>query len=200
MHPARFAARRATSALARSGPRPASTSSPLALHLKPKSRALSSLTHRNAGSSHSPSRLVANDPFALVNDLFPSLLSDVFTPAVPSSLRGPFSDGLALDVSETEKEYLVKADVPGVKKEEVSLSVKDDVLTISGERTTSTDESNEHRHIVERAYGRFSRSIQLPKDANPDEISATMEDGVLKLTITKRPAPPDEGRKKIPIS
>ncbi|KAI9322045.1 HSP20-like chaperone, partial [Zopfochytrium polystomum] len=149
---------------------------------------------------HSPSRLAANDPFALMNDLFPfpsrlgiSLLSDFFTPAVSSSLRGPFSDGLALD-------YLVKADVPGVKKEEVSLSVKDDVLTISGERTTSTDENNEHRHIVERAYGRFSRSIQLPKDANPDEISATMEDGVLKLTITKRPAPPDEGRKKIPIS
>ncbi|KAI9313011.1 HSP20-like chaperone [Zopfochytrium polystomum] len=172
MHPARFAARRATSALARGGPRPASTSSPLALHLKPKSRALSSLTTRNAGSSHSPSRLAANDP---------SLLSDFFTPAVSSSLRGPFSDGLALDVSET-KEYLVKADVPGVKKEEVSLSVKDD--------------SNEHVTRVRPLL----RSIQLPKDANPDEISATMEDGVLKLTITKRPAPPDEGRKKIPIS
>ncbi|KAI8618436.1 HSP20-like chaperone [Chytriomyces sp. MP71] len=111
-----------------------------------------------------------------------------------TSLKGP-----VMDISETENAYVFTVDLPGMKKSEMSITLKDNILTISGERQTSVDEKNEQRHVVERASGSFSRSISLPKDAKQDGIVATMEDGVLKLEIAKQPVPPEEGMKKVEI-
>ncbi|KAJ3404624.1 hypothetical protein HDU80_002563 [Chytriomyces hyalinus] len=91
-----------------------------------------------------------------------------------------------LDLTETPKNYLVHADLPGVPKEQVQICVKDDVLTLSGERTQKNEEKDEHRHVVERSQGKFSRSLRLPPDANVDDIKATMKDGVLELVVGKK--------------
>ena len=90
-----------------------------------------------------------------------------------------------VDISEDEKEYLIKAELPEVKKEDVKVSVQDDVLTISGERTLEKEEKGKKYHRVERAYGIFSRSFTLPEDADPSKVSAEFKDGVLKVRLTK---------------
>ena len=122
-----------------------------------------------------------NDPFShlerRMNDLFslPSIIgsTDLFAPPSSIALSGPFAEGLRVDVTENETSYVVTADIPGVKKEEVTITLKEDILNISGERATATEEKNEQRHVVERSFGRFSRSIRLPADANPESISAS---------------------------
>ena len=90
-----------------------------------------------------------------------------------------------VDISEDEKEYLIKAELPEVKKEDVKVAVQDDVLTISGERTLEKEEKGKKYHRVERAYGIFSRSFTLPEDADPSNVNAEFKDGVLKVHLAK---------------
>ncbi|KAJ3076944.1 hypothetical protein HDU99_001273 [Rhizoclosmatium hyalinum] len=104
-----------------------------------------------------------------------------------------------LDLTENEKSYIVHADLPGVKKDEVNITIKDNILTISGERSATQENKNEQRHIIERSYGKFSRSVRLPEDANADAVSATMDHGVLELTLEKK-VKLDAGVKKINIA
>ncbi|KAJ3397777.1 hypothetical protein CcCBS67573_g05967 [Chytriomyces confervae] len=102
-----------------------------------------------------------------------------------------------LDLIETPSSYLVHADLPGIPKEQVQISVKDDILTLSGERSQQREEKDEHRHIVERSQGKFSRSLRLPRDANVEDVKATMEHGVLELVVGKKVK--EDGAKKITI-
>ncbi|KAJ3251082.1 hypothetical protein HDU77_006141 [Chytriomyces hyalinus] len=102
-----------------------------------------------------------------------------------------------LDLTETPSSYLVHADLPGIPKEQVQISVKDDILTLSGERLQQREEKDEHRHIVERSQGKFSRSLRLPRDANVEDVKATMEHGVLELVVGKKVK--EDGAKKITI-
>lgn len=91
----------------------------------------------------------------------------------------------AIDLSETEGAFLVEAAVPGLKAEDLNITVENNVLTISGEvrREEKTKERNYHR--VERSYGKFQRSLTLPNTVKFDEISASMKDGVLRVEIPK---------------
>ncbi|KAJ3394116.1 hypothetical protein HDU84_000144 [Entophlyctis sp. JEL0112] len=102
-----------------------------------------------------------------------------------------------IDLSETDKGYVLHADVPGVNKNEIDVSVKDNILTISGERSKSTDIGDDQRHLVERLFGKFSRSLRLPNDANSDKVTASLENGVLELVFPKKPL--DEGVRKISV-
>ncbi|KAI9334735.1 HSP20-like chaperone, partial [Obelidium mucronatum] len=102
-----------------------------------------------------------------------------------------------LDLTENEKGYIVHADLPGVKKDEVNITIKDNILTISGERNSKKETKDDQRHIVERSFGKFSRSVRLPNDANADAVTATMDHGVLELTLLKKAL--DEGVKKINV-
>ncbi|RKO91066.1 HSP20-like chaperone, partial [Blyttiomyces helicus] len=90
-----------------------------------------------------------------------------------------------LDVVETEKEYVVRADLPGMKKDEVTISMQDGVLSISGDRKAETVESTHQRHVIERYHGRFQRQIHIPVDVVVTNASATMENGVLELKLPK---------------
>lgn len=90
-----------------------------------------------------------------------------------------------VDVVETDKEYLIKAELPEVKKEEVKVTVQDDVLTISGERTREKEEKGKKFHRIERAYGSFSRSFTLPEDADPANVTADFKNGVLSVHLAK---------------
>ncbi|RKO83609.1 HSP20-like chaperone [Blyttiomyces helicus] len=93
--------------------------------------------------------------------------------------------GPCLDVIETEKEYVVRADLPGMKKEEVTIAMQDGVLSISGDRKADPVEPSHQRHVIERAHGRFQRQIHIPVDVIVANASATMENGVLELKLPK---------------
>jgi HSP20 family protein len=90
-----------------------------------------------------------------------------------------------VDISEDDKEYLIKAEVPEMKKEEIKINVHDDVLAISGERKYEKEEKGKKYHRVERAYGSFVRSFALPEDADGSKVSAEYKDGVLKVHLPK---------------
>ncbi|KAL3530815.1 hypothetical protein ACH5RR_010137 [Cinchona calisaya] len=91
-----------------------------------------------------------------------------------------------VDWKETPEAHVFKADLPGIKKEEVKVEVQDDrVLQIRGERNVEKEDKNDTWHRVERSSGQFMRRFRLPENAKMDEIKAAMENGVLTITIPK---------------
>jgi HSP20 family protein len=90
-----------------------------------------------------------------------------------------------VDVKETNENYIVKADLPGISPEQIKVEAHQGRLTISGERSKEVVKDEEHVHRVERFFGRFERSFQLPQDANDDQIQAKFEKGVLEVVIPK---------------
>lgn len=90
-----------------------------------------------------------------------------------------------VDITEDEKEYLIKVELPEVKKEEVKVSVEDRVLTVTGERRFEKEEKNKRYHRVERSYGSFLRSFTLPDDADEARVVADYKDGILKVHVAK---------------
>ncbi len=90
-----------------------------------------------------------------------------------------------VDITEDEKEYIVKAEIPEMKKEDIKLNVQDDVLTITGERKYEKEEKGKKYHRVERSYGSFIRSFTLPEDADGSNVAAEYKDGVLKVHLPK---------------
>jgi HSP20 family protein len=91
----------------------------------------------------------------------------------------------SVDVTEDEKEYLISADAPGVKREDLKVTVQEGVLTISGERKSEKEEKGKKFHKVERSYGSFSRSFTLPEDAEEDKLAAEFKEGVLTVHLPK---------------
>jgi len=90
-----------------------------------------------------------------------------------------------VDISEDDKEYLIKAELPDVKKEDVKVTAQEGTLTIMGERKFEKEEKSRKYHRVERAYGTFGRSFSLPDDASPAKVSAEFKDGVLTVHLVK---------------
>jgi HSP20 family protein len=97
--------------------------------------------------------------------------SNVFTPRV--------------DVTEDDDNLYVKAEIPGVDKKDIKVTVVDDVLTISGEKKNETRDENKNYYRIERTSGSFSRSFTLPAEVISDKISAEYKDGVLHITLPK---------------
>ncbi|GAB4860170.1 hypothetical protein Ancab_011648 [Ancistrocladus abbreviatus] len=127
------------------------------------------------------------DPFSL--DVWdPS--DGFFTSAVanmPSSARdtAQFAN-VRMDWKETPEAHVFKADLPGLKKEEVKVEVEDGrILQISGERSREQEDKNDKWHRVERSIGKFLRRFRLPENAKVDHVNATMENGVLIVTVPK---------------
>jgi HSP20 family protein len=90
-----------------------------------------------------------------------------------------------VDIEESEKEYLIKAEVPEIKKEDMKIAVQDDVLSISGERKSEKEDKGKKYHRVERCYGSFVRSFTLPEDADGTKVTAEYKGGVLYLHLPK---------------
>ena len=90
-----------------------------------------------------------------------------------------------VDITEDGKEYLIKAELPEMKKEDVRLTVENEVLAISGERKFEKEEQGKKYHRVERAYGSFVRSFSLPEDADGSKVSADFKDGMLQVHLPK---------------
>lgn len=90
-----------------------------------------------------------------------------------------------VDIIESDKEYLIKAELPEVKKEDVKVSVEKGVLTIQGERKQEKEEKGKKFHRIERSYGSFERSFTLPDDADEGKVSAEFKDGILSVHLAK---------------
>jgi HSP20 family protein len=109
------------------------------------------------------------------------------------ALRG-FDWSPAVNISETEKEYLIKLDLPEVKKEDVKVTSENGVLAIEGERRQEKRADGEKFHRVESVYGRFQRRFTLPDDAQEDQIQASFKDGALQVAVPKAAAKSPKAR------
>ncbi|MBW1730764.1 MAG: Hsp20/alpha crystallin family protein [Deltaproteobacteria bacterium] len=115
----------------------------------------------------------------------------------PSFFRGEEGQWLpAIDLSETSKEIIVKAELSGMDPKDIDVSLSGNTLKIQGERKQETEEEGENFHKIERSYGAFLRTIQLPAEVDPDKVKATYKKGVLTLKMPKTKA---ETMKKIEI-
>ena len=94
----------------------------------------------------------------------------------------------SMDVAETDKEFEITAELPGLEEKDVQVNVADNVLTIKGEKKSEKEQKEKDYRMFERSYGSFSRTLELPAGINPDNIKASLANGVLKVTVPK-PAP-----------
>ncbi len=135
--------------------------------------------------------LVRWDPFRDLEDVSDRLNWMFRRPALPRT-NGANKETMivadwvpSVDVSETEGEYQIKAEIPDVKKEDVKVTVEDGVLTIQGERKQEKEEKGRKYHRVERSYGSFIRSFTLPDLVDEEKVRAEFKDGVLNLQLPK---------------
>jgi HSP20 family protein len=91
----------------------------------------------------------------------------------------------SVDISEDDHEYLIKAELPEVNKEDVKVTVENGVVTIRGERKLEKEENNKKYHRIERSYGSFLRSFAMPEDAASDKVTADFKEGVLLVRLAK---------------
>jgi HSP20 family protein len=90
-----------------------------------------------------------------------------------------------MDLLETEDEFVLRADLPGLNESDVNIELEDNVLTLSGERKAEHEEKREGFYRMERAYGAFSRSLTLPKGIDPEAVTAAFDRGVLEVRVPK---------------
>jgi len=126
---------------------------------------------------------------------FPSRLgSSTDWPEVSSAELAP-----SLDIKDTEENYLINIEIPGVAKEDVDIRVDGNTLTISGEKKQEKTEEKENYHCIERHYGSFTRTLSLPEDANADNIDAKFKDGVLAIAIQRKAISAPKEAKKVEV-
>ena len=138
-------------------------------------------------------KLAKWDPFRDVEDMF-----DRYTRAMSLPMRFRYGQERMLtdagdwsprvDISETDNHYQITAEIPGIDKKDVKISIEDGVLTIRGERQEEKEEKGKKFHRVERCYGAFSRSFNLPQNIDENHVEANFKDGLLILQAPKKQA------------
>jgi HSP20 family protein len=123
------------------------------------------------------------NPFSAMSNRFEDLFSDNFFEAIDRELTG--TSWPRVDISESDTNYIIKADLPGMDKKDVTISVENGVLSITGEKADEHKKENGKYYHLERSYGKFSRTFYLPEGADAEKISAAMRNGVLELEIPK---------------
>jgi HSP20 family protein len=136
--------------------------------------------------------LVKPEPFARDID---RLFNSVFGPAGSATQEQRFIP--AMDLTEAGDHYVLRADLPGLDHEDVSIEVVDDTLTISGERKLEEERAGQGYTRLERSHGRFSRSLALPEGVDPDAVTAAFDRGVLEVSI---PKPEERKPRRVSIS
>src|SRR5215207_4422639 len=133
-----------------------------------------------------------SEPFMSLHREMNRLFDDVFrgsTGQMPSG-QGQGSEGGGMimphvDVSETDRELKIYAELPGVSGQDVDVRLEDDVLVIRGEKKFERKDEKENYHFIERSYGTFQRALRLPFPVDPEQVQARFENGVLTLTVPK---------------
>jgi HSP20 family protein len=154
---------------------------------------------RRAGSELLPSREIW-EPFGSLRRDMEHLLEDF---SRDFGWGPPATTGIAMaprvDVSETDSELKIEAELPGIDEKDVEVVLSDGRLTIKGEKKQEKEEKKKDYHLVERSYGSFARSIALPFEADPNQVKASFAKGVLTVTVSKPPQVKAK-QKKIAIS
>jgi len=130
--------------------------------------------------------IVRWEPFSAIDEVFnrfPSFFGR--WPKLAADSEAKFDWAPAVDISETKEEYLIRAALPAVKKEDVEVTIDDGMLTLSGERRQQEEQKDEKLHKVESYYGSFSRSFALPDVVDQAAIRAESKDGVLTIHVPK---------------
>lgn len=135
-------------------------------------------------------KLYGRDPLKMFEDVFNDKVSPFFSSMIAPDFK--------VDISEDENAIYVEADMPGMKKEDVKVSMEDDVLCINAQREQSSEEKKKGFHRIERSWGSLSRSFTVGDNVDADKIEATYDNGVLKITVPKREPEPKKG-KEIPV-
>ena len=133
-------------------------------------------------------RVIRWEPFRDIDDVVDRFFADALRRVPRQSAAGqPAADWApAADISETETEYLIKAELPEVRKEDVSITLHEGVLTLSGERRQEKSTDGEKVHRIERFYGSFVRRFSLPDNVDEQGIQAESRDGVIRIHIPKQ--------------
>lgn len=144
------------------------------------------------------------DPFAEMRSemdrVFDNFLGGGFfgRPALASRTETAALVAPDIDVRENDKEVVFEAELPGIDEKDVQVAVRDGVLSLKGEKKSERDEKKDTYHLVERSYGSFERSFQLPDSTDEEKIKADFTKGVLRIVVPKR-AEAVKAEKKIPI-
>jgi HSP20 family protein len=122
-----------------------------------------------------------------MNRLFDDVLRGTGLPTAGGQGQGGVGNfvNASMNVSETDREIRITAELPGITEQDVDVSLDDDVLTIRGEKKFERTDEKENFHFVERSYGTFQRSVRLPFPINPEQVQAHFENGVLTVTLPK---------------
>lgn len=133
--------------------------------------------------------LIKWNPFSELEDIS-NRLNQIFGRSVTSTAAGHEMMKVAdwtpsVDISETDKAYLIKAEIPEVKKEDVKVTVENGMLTIQGERKMEKEEKGKKFHRIERSYGSFVRSFRLPDGVDETKAKAEFKDGMINITLPK---------------
>jgi HSP20 family protein len=142
--------------------------------------------------------LVKWDPFRELEDVS-TRLNRIFGRPLARSESGNELLAVAdwapsVDISETDAAYLIKGEIPGVKKEDVKVTIQDGMLTIQGERKHEKEEKGKKFHRVECSYGNFMRSFQMPDDADENNVKAEFKDGMINVTLAKSAKAADKAK------
>jgi HSP20 family protein len=133
-------------------------------------------------------RVIKWEPFRDVDDIFDRFFAETLRrwPRVGTDARPSYDWAPVADVSETDAEYVIKAELPEVRKEDVNITLHDGVLTLTGERKQEKSTDNEKAHRTERFYGSFARRFALPENVDESAIRAESKDGLLLIHIPKQ--------------
>ncbi|ACD91183.1 MAG: Hsp20/alpha crystallin family protein [Chlorobium limicola] len=131
-------------------------------------------------------KLYGRDPLKMFEDVFNDKVSPFFSSMITPSFK--------VDISEDETAIYVSADMPGMKKEDVKVSMEDDVLCISAERKQEEEEKKKGYHRIERNWGSMSRSFTVGDNVDAENIQASYENGELKITLPKKESEPKKGK------
>lgn len=135
--------------------------------------------------------MLPGDPFLSLHREMNRLFDDVLRGASPTASGSQGQGGVgnfvnaSMNVSETDKEIRITAELPGVTEQDIEVSLDDDVLTIRGEKRFERKDDKENFHFIERSYGTFQRSLRLPYAVDSEEVQASFENGVLTVTVPK---------------
>lgn len=128
------------------------------------------------------------DPFGTLQREFNRLFQDAFAGFALPLAGGETTLSPRINICETDQDFRIDAELPGVPEESVDVTLSEDILTIRGEKKAERSEKQENYHLMERSYGSFIRSIRLPFAVKPEDVQASMHDGVLTLTLPKAAA------------
>ncbi|HET8728790.1 MAG TPA: Hsp20/alpha crystallin family protein [Alphaproteobacteria bacterium] len=138
------------------------------------------------------------DPFAMLHREMNRLIDDSFQAPAGSARRMVGAMAPEVDITETDTELEITAELPGIDEKDLEITVRDDMLTIRGEKKTEKTETRKNHHLSERFFGSFARTIALPFTPDTDKIKASFTKGVLTLSMPKPPAEQDKAH-RIPI-